>query len=409
MTFQRHLFNPREAMLKLADPTFQKRTLYCALISCSTCNTRELKIYRQFHYCNSLGPKNKIKKKVLVGNFDSKWLLYPHEVYDQVSKAEQDAIKKCGDFEFEDAAAVIRRSPLPQEIKDQMPEDPAFSLGLVFYASTTATDITTRQHWKYTMAMDRFLAHFNQAKFSAEFGASRQGITRDVYENMYRLYQLDTLIQHIDRHEDKPMPVLTQRCGRGSTVKKSLPKKVEEDEQDEEEDGEEDEEGEEEDADNSEWEDEEEEEEEEEEDEQEEKEDKNTDDHDNDNDDDEEEDEDEQEFIDGEPCIGWSLYFPFTDDLTNDGEEYKAQEVLHICHDSDEVRGLINPGVDICNFFEFPILLARHYWYRARVCEHYGDVVTRETPKGISHKLLKWQVTDEAAKQLSHERTAEQN
>lgn len=138
MGYKRKQFDGHEVMLKLADPTLTNRDRYALQVTCTYCQSPELKIYQQFHYCPAIPGS---KTKILINSFRCQWLLYPHDVYDLLPAADQDAILASGDFETEDAAAVIRRSFLPQVIKDQVPEK--LELGLVFYARDD--NITTRQ------------------------------------------------------------------------------------------------------------------------------------------------------------------------------------------------------------------------------------------------------------------------
>ncbi|KAG0022956.1 hypothetical protein BGZ82_010868, partial [Podila clonocystis] len=172
MGYKLRQFDGHEVMLKLADPTLANRDRYALQLTCRFCPGSELKTYQQFHYCPSIPGS---KTKILANTFPCQWLLYPHDVYDLLPAVDQDTILASGDFETEDAAAVIRRSFLPQVIKDQVPEK--LELGLVFYARDE--NITTRQHWKYTMALDRYLTHFNRAKFSAAGGPTQEGIACD--------------------------------------------------------------------------------------------------------------------------------------------------------------------------------------------------------------------------------------
>ncbi|KAG0033907.1 hypothetical protein BGZ81_006928 [Podila clonocystis] len=378
MGYKLRQFDGHEVMLKLADPTFANRDRYALQLTCRFCSGIELKIYQQFHYCPSIPGS---KTKILADTFPCQWLLYPHDVYDLLPAADQDTILASGDFETEDAAAVIRRSFLPQVIKDQLPEK--LELGLVFYARDE--NIATRQHWKYTMALDRYLTHFNRAKFSAAGGPTQEGIACDRFG------------KHIDRHGDKPMPVLTIRCGAGMNDprKKTKTKEEEDDEEEEEDDADEDDES---DDDNDEYEDTDEEEELEDEDEESENEDE---------DEDADEDEGEEVEQDIRPCPLFDIHFPYTDDPVDDGEECTPEVAEHVCWESDHVHALINPGIDICNILEFPAPMARYYWLKARASEHSGAKVTREIRDGASHKILKWQVAEEV--RLSYKLASEQN
>lgn len=206
-------------MEKLANPAFEhkQRYRYCLLLACPQCGVSEVKLDQQYHTC-STEPTGEIKITGNIDRFKIRRLLYPHDVFVNLGHVQQARVLASGKFVTEDAAAVIRRSKLPKVVVDQVPTD--FELGPIFY---TRSNFTTSEHWKITMACDRFLTAFNHAQFSALSGQVQQGgeeeegeeeEEEDKFDNgPYKNYRVDPVLQHIARHDGNPLPVLTMSCG----------------------------------------------------------------------------------------------------------------------------------------------------------------------------------------------------
>lgn len=201
-------FNFLQAMMDLSDPASQnrnKRDTYL-LLQCHDCGIVELKTSQALHFCSEvLEGKKKIGNSLKDSSLNYRWLHYPHQVYDHLSPEHRIEVQEDGSFAQEDAANIIRHSDLPQEIKDKVP--PGFQLGMVFYQDGSNS---AEVHWRNTMAMDRFLEHFNMGQFSAiDQGSDDYGLDDDFYKS----YNVGSLLEHIGRHIQDPKPVLTQRCG----------------------------------------------------------------------------------------------------------------------------------------------------------------------------------------------------
>ncbi|KAG0320633.1 hypothetical protein BG000_003491 [Podila horticola] len=206
-------FNYLAAMEKLANLAFEhkQRYRYCLLLACPQCGVSEVKLDQQYHTC-STEPTGEVKITGNLDRFKIRRLLYPHDVFVNLGHVQQAQVLASGKFVTEDAAAVIRQSKLPKVVVDQVPTD--FELGPIFY---TRSSFTTSEHWKITMACDRFLTAFNHAQFSALNGQVHQAGEEEEGEEEenkfdngpYKNYRVDPVLQHIARHDGNPLPVLT--------------------------------------------------------------------------------------------------------------------------------------------------------------------------------------------------------
>ncbi|KAG0086868.1 hypothetical protein BGZ93_011285 [Podila epicladia] len=201
-------FNFMQVMITLARPTSLASNDSYLLLQCQDCGICELKSGQSLHIC-AADPtgKKKIQNALKNSPFNYRYLYYPHDVYDNLAQEHRSTIQARGVFSEEDAATIIRRSTLPQVIKDQVPDE--LTLGKVFYLKDSTASST--DHWLNTMAVDRFLQYSNRAQFSA-FN-QQEGDNNDITDNFYTEYNVQALFDHVERHILDPEPVLTLRCG----------------------------------------------------------------------------------------------------------------------------------------------------------------------------------------------------
>ncbi|KAG0339657.1 hypothetical protein BG000_001677, partial [Podila horticola] len=215
-------FNFVQAMKDLADPTTAKEVkkdkragsekLEYLLLECGDCGVVELIKYNSIHAC-AADPKGKkeTKNNIINGPFRYQKLMYPHQVYDNLTQEQRTSVKELGVFAQQDAAAIIRHSGLPQAVQDQVPV--GVELGSIFYLPGNSG--TASAHWLNTQAIDRLLQHLNSAVFSAFDRREEEDF--DLDDDVYRHHNVSELLNHIHRHllDPEPKPVLTQCCGVG--------------------------------------------------------------------------------------------------------------------------------------------------------------------------------------------------
>ncbi|KAF9323137.1 hypothetical protein BG006_001733, partial [Podila minutissima] len=201
----RRPFNFMQAMIDLARPASNNKYLQ---LQCQDCGISELKSTQSVHICvaDPTG-KKKIQNALKNNPFNYRHLNYPHDVYDNLAHEHRSTIQARGVFSEEDAASIIRRSTLPQVIKNQVPV--GTTLGKVFYLKDST--VSSTDHWLNTMAIDRFLQYSNRAQFSV-FNQHEDG-DNDINDNFYTEYNVQALLDHIERHILEPKPVLTLHCG----------------------------------------------------------------------------------------------------------------------------------------------------------------------------------------------------
>lgn len=112
----------------------------------------------------------------------------------------------------------ILRSHLPSVIKDMISDNTG--LGTIFYSRSSL--IKTRDHWKATMAVDKFLSAVNdlsilplEAMFTTLSRRKKRSIEDKVDNGPYKNVTVVPMLDHIAKHQSKARSYSVIRCPAG--------------------------------------------------------------------------------------------------------------------------------------------------------------------------------------------------